>query len=535
MKYLGTKNNDESLVDKKYVDERLISSSNKEAFLEWGGKNLVNAVSPIDSACLDEHSANRLIGFKGVTYHDTLEFAQTDRQKHTPSVNTHELLTGAHSIPFGWRTAGTPVNTDKLYVKLNFTKGVGQDPRLYCESKKLLINFSTSGATGCKVTIYTRTMKTWRSGGGYTQFGVFDVNGWSGWNSIPLELTIGCYGSQQETSDSIESIILEFSHQQAGGSPAELRGLRLIAPTLYYAESLTAYNGLPYKVDKDGNMIAHNGIFANSVSMGNITLSPTSGGFSVLEGGVKKFDVTGSQGTPQSTFDVNNIYKNGNIVVGKSSSKKSRDYLWYFNEHGRVIYFKVPPSDLVPTFNVDGVSKNATMKDKTYKVSPSNNKPFVYRITKVEDGVVYVETKTLKRTVYKTTCEGVFIDNRDYKGRIFCNRIQQREKFHDDTILQRAVNKEDLLRAINGENYLYRPFIKIKRNICPVISDGNMRKKHHVFVNLCRSIHKCRSIKGFRKSIHKHAIELKVYAAAKKRWRSSVPMHIRMSAYRWYE
>lgn len=301
MKYLGTISNTTDLVDKAYVDAAVANAgggTTQEAFLEWGGQSIANGVSPIDSAMLKEHSANRLAGFTGVTFHQTFNYALWGYDRYVASEEEiHKLLTGQQSIRFGYRLAGgAPSNSDEINLKLTFLNGEDVLPRLFCTTKKLLINFCSNGAKDCKLTIYKRTITNWYNGDNeYTQIGEYKIDGNSGWNSIPLSLNVGCWAAQQETSNNVESLVLRFSHGTAGSSPAEIRGIRLIAPTLFYSESEIAKTEHPYTYTQTGEMVANVGVTTPHLNFPNgISLRPITGGFRVYNGDTALFDVTSS-------------------------------------------------------------------------------------------------------------------------------------------------------------------------------------------------------------------------------------------------
>jgi hypothetical protein len=59
---------------------------------------------------------------------------------------------------------------------------------LYTRLRKLLININTNYSKGCKVKV-EKAMK-----GSLTTFstiGTYDISGWSGWNSIPIDNAFG--------------------------------------------------------------------------------------------------------------------------------------------------------------------------------------------------------------------------------------------------------------------------------------------------------------------------------------------------------
>lgn len=164
----------------------------KESYLSWGGKNLSGSVSPIDAACSNIHSANRFAFAKAAGI--TIEYSTNGSTWSTYSTNDSSkvnLVSGnGYSYYIGSRSTSTTVN-DKLRITLNATSmGV------YTRLRKLLINISTNYATGSNVVI-ERAMKG--SETTFSTIGTYQISGWSGWNSIPIEAAFG--GGSNQTGN----------------------------------------------------------------------------------------------------------------------------------------------------------------------------------------------------------------------------------------------------------------------------------------------------------------------------------------------
>ena len=164
----------------------------KEAYLSWGGKNLSGSVSPIDAACSNIHSANRFAfaNPNGITIEYSTDGSTYSKYSTTDSAKVN-LVSGVGSTYYiGSRSSSTTVK-DKLRITLNAT-----DMGLYTRLRKLLINISTSYATGSNV-IIEKAMKGSEST--YTTIGTYQIYGWSGWNSIPIDSAFG--GGATQTSN----------------------------------------------------------------------------------------------------------------------------------------------------------------------------------------------------------------------------------------------------------------------------------------------------------------------------------------------
>lgn len=172
----------------------------KEAYLSWGGKNISGGVSPIDAACSNIHSANRFAFSKpnGITIEYSTNGSTYSTYSTTDSAKVN-LVSGIGSTYYiGARSSATTVN-DKLRITLNAT-----NMGLYTRLQKLLINITTSYATGSNV-IIEKSMKGSEST--YTTVGTYQISGWSGWNSIPISAAFG--GGDNQTGN-IANLRLTF-------------------------------------------------------------------------------------------------------------------------------------------------------------------------------------------------------------------------------------------------------------------------------------------------------------------------------------
>lgn len=156
----------------------------KESYLSWGGRNIVDGVTPLDMACSNVHSANRFAfcNAEGIT----IEYSTDGSTYSTYSLTDNYkigLVSGVGATyHIGGRASGNTVN-DKLRITFN-----GSKMNLYTALEKLLINVTTFYAKGSHVTIETATKAAETT---YNTVGTYSVSGWSGWNSIPLKILLG--------------------------------------------------------------------------------------------------------------------------------------------------------------------------------------------------------------------------------------------------------------------------------------------------------------------------------------------------------
>lgn len=150
----------------------------------WSSTSVTD-MTPIDMAVSANHNANRLAFAKPAGI--TIEYSRNGGSSWTDygaSNSTKiDLVSGiGTNLYIGKATSGITVN-DKLRVTIDATAcGV------YTAAKRIYMNISTQGATGCSVTLeYSKK----GSESSFTQFGTYTISGWSGWNSIPIRASFG--------------------------------------------------------------------------------------------------------------------------------------------------------------------------------------------------------------------------------------------------------------------------------------------------------------------------------------------------------
>ena len=242
----------------------------KEAYLEWGGKNLAYRISPLDVAMLPELSANRLAFMKdsaikfevsadsGVTWTDVSE------QYDGTALCTTE-------ISFGNGNTATDQSTARQHrITIDCVAG-----GLFCQLMKILIHISTGGATGCtcKVEFVEHTENTV-----WTTYGTVEINGWAGWNTINVNHLVG----RDSVDWGISYCLVRLTFSAKGvtsGSSSDLtiKRLRFISGTFYSASSKLASKGTVYSIDKDQNVTFPKNVIiqGNTLQIGNTTITET--------------------------------------------------------------------------------------------------------------------------------------------------------------------------------------------------------------------------------------------------------------------
>lgn len=236
--------------DTAYVgtDGHLYSNSAKvlsttyapEAYLQWGGKDFAGACSPLDAALIEDLSANRLAGLPA----DKVKFERSSNAGSSWSTYTGnaDLTTKAGSASNANTTSSKSVNN---WHRITFDV----DGKIYCDLVKIAINLSTEGATGCKCKVeygdYSATT-VWATAK------TADVAGWSGWNIIQVNQTIG-----SSTYGKVRYVRLTFSQTGVDAtysSNLHVYGVRFFSSSCWNAPSALAQNGHVYTYDASQNV-----------------------------------------------------------------------------------------------------------------------------------------------------------------------------------------------------------------------------------------------------------------------------------------
>lgn len=230
--------------------------------------------SPLNQATSNLHSANRLAyarpaGIKveystdgGTTW---VDYGLTDTEK----INL-VTTTGGKILYAGKQLSTKALNTDKLRITFNAT-----DMGLYTQARALLINASTNGSistppntTTAKNSILVDIEKANRGSEDTfsTWFTGIELQGWSGWNSIPLN-GISFGGGSTQTSNT-GAIRLTFYSDGAGSSYTSgahfgIYNFYLIGSTFWNAPSNMSKTGHLYDYDANQNMILPNNLITN--------------------------------------------------------------------------------------------------------------------------------------------------------------------------------------------------------------------------------------------------------------------------------
>ena len=228
------------------------STSQYEAYLKWGGRNLSSGFSPVDANLNGRLGANRLAGIKpaGVT----IEYSNDGGSTWTDYGLTNDekvaiftMLTCPKSLRIAGPTAAVSANS-KLRITLD-----GVDGSVYTQLNKLHIYVSTSFSNNCTVSLesYDYNSSTeWHS-----VIKNQSIVGWSGWNVLNFTLPGStAFGGTNQTTHQ-RKIRLTFSNASITAGK-ENEGLRIYNIYGYggmgwTAPSVLATNGVPYTYDNN--------------------------------------------------------------------------------------------------------------------------------------------------------------------------------------------------------------------------------------------------------------------------------------------
>ena len=213
-----------------------------ETYLNWGNQNLSGRVSPIDTAMSEEFSANRLAYMDASKI--TVEYSRNGGSTWTDYGLTAAQKTGLVTTSQSIYTGGTNSNAASNYqvrVNLNPTNP-------YMATRKLFIYISTGGVSNAQVLVERKSM----GGTNYETVTTATISGWSGWNSIPINIT---FGGTASWSNSDLRLTFSYSGKSTSYPNAQLQisKIRLYGETAWSAPSNLATNGHLYTYDTSQN------------------------------------------------------------------------------------------------------------------------------------------------------------------------------------------------------------------------------------------------------------------------------------------
>jgi len=235
-------------------------SNRKQAYVDWGGPDLVGSVSPLEVGIIDDLGHNKFAFMSAasivIQYSRDNGATWTDYGASDNDKRSLVTLTSGYSI--GKRTGSSNTVNDKLRVILNSNNAGGN---VYTSLRRLLFYVSTNGSGGCTVKIEYRTIGNYRNNvDTWGDGGTHSLSGWSGWNSPEFACTFG--GSNDQTSQ-IAQIRLTFGVTSVSSTYGnfQLMAIRAIGFPLWGSPGTMAATGHLYSFD-----IGQNATFPANVS-----------------------------------------------------------------------------------------------------------------------------------------------------------------------------------------------------------------------------------------------------------------------------
>ena len=217
----------------------------------WGGRAVAGGVSPVTAALIGAIGNNKfeLCDPAGVKVEYSTDGGDTWEDYGCNDQNKIQLLSESlgTNLTIGkvWDRYAT-VN-DRLRVTVT-----ANDCNVYTMLKCILLNVSTNGSSKCTVTVEQSLI------GAQDDFAVISTNnidGWTGWNEIPLQKQFGGAQTQVNQTNSIRLTFQAGQPPTSGASKGNLALLNLlfIGITAWRVNSNIARFGHLYKYDYAGN------------------------------------------------------------------------------------------------------------------------------------------------------------------------------------------------------------------------------------------------------------------------------------------
>ena len=233
----------------------------------YGANSVSGNVTPLDAAAYFEFNANRLayIPADDITVEKSTDGGSTWSDYGATNGQKINLTTTPSGQTF--YTGGVSSNAASNYqLRITLTAN-----SFYFRLSKFLIFISTAGVTGASAHMEEATIGTPDT---FTTIGDYAISGYSGWNSIPYNVSFGGYSHQ---TSQIKKIRFTFSYSgKSASSPnAQLRisKIRALGTTVWTSPSTMASSGHLYNFDASKNAIFPADVSATSFTENGTALS----------------------------------------------------------------------------------------------------------------------------------------------------------------------------------------------------------------------------------------------------------------------
>lgn len=234
-------------------------TSVKEAYLDWGGRDIYGSFSALDAALIEDLSANRLAGLPASKV--TFERSSDGGSTWATYGGNAALVTTEGSASNANTTSSKSINNwHRITIDVNGS--------IYCELKKIAIFLNTDGATGCKCKVEWGDYSTTTV---WTTEKTVSVAGWSGWNIINVSKRIG-----SSVYDKIRYIRLTFSQTTVDlnySCNLSVSKIRFYSNNCWNQPSNLAKNGHVYNYDSSFNTTFPAAVKATSFTENGTALS----------------------------------------------------------------------------------------------------------------------------------------------------------------------------------------------------------------------------------------------------------------------
>ena len=258
------------------LSERTFSniSSRGEEYLEWGGPSHMGSLSPLGVALSEAHSVN-LVAFineKALTF----EYSSDGGVTWTPypsSIGNKSVfctMTNGISLPIGRPNSNTDIIANKSKTRVTITALDGQNSYLFAKIKKMLLYVSTASAIS--LLVETRTGTNYNKNGAWDTVGTYSLGGWSGWNDIPLQITLGGYVGQTTNNYQLRLTASCPEISSLSSKEGKLLSLKLFGDTCWIPANSFGTEGKIYAFDINKNVTFPSFVSASSFFEGGKNL-----------------------------------------------------------------------------------------------------------------------------------------------------------------------------------------------------------------------------------------------------------------------
>ena len=201
------------------------------------------------------HSANRFAFSNpaGITVEYSRDGSTWTPYSVSDSVKVGLVSGKSNYLYIGGTSSGTTIKY-KLRITLD-----AQRMGVYTALKKVLINVTTNGAGGAKCLIERSNIGSKTN---FLTFGTFEVTGWSGWNSIPIDLNFG--GDQTRNTGCLRFTFSISSLSSSYSNAFGVSDIIALGDTYWNYPSEMSKSGHLYSYDSSQNAVFPANITAKS-------------------------------------------------------------------------------------------------------------------------------------------------------------------------------------------------------------------------------------------------------------------------------